>query len=62
MTTNQIKTEIQKVLDTVPETVLEDILKYLKNLADKPGDTITLSQNLRKILSEDKELLDRLAK
>ena len=62
MTTNQIKTEIQKVLDTVPETVLEDILKYLKNLADKPRDTITLSQNLRKILSEDKELLDRLAK
>jgi hypothetical protein len=62
MTTKQIKTEIQKVLDTVPEPVLEDILKYLKSLQGKPGDIINLSNNLKKVLEEDRELLEKLAR
>jgi hypothetical protein len=61
MTSNQIKTEIQKVLDTIPDVVLEDILKYLKSIQSKSSDTISLTQNLRKILNEDRELLERLA-
>ena len=61
MTAKQIKTEIQKVLDSVPEVILEDILKYLKTIQGKPSDTISLSQNIRKILNEDRELLERLA-
>lgn len=61
MTAKQIKTEIQKVLDSIPEVVLEDILKYLKSIQSKSPDTISLSQNMRKILSEDSELLERLA-
>ena len=28
----QVKTEIQKVLDKVPEEVLTDVLQYLKEL------------------------------
>ena len=62
MTAKQIKTEIQKVLDSVPEVVLEDILKYLQAIQNKSYDSISLSQNLRKILDEDRELLERLAK
>ena len=61
MTTKQIKSEIQKVLDAIPDTVLEDILEYLKSLQSKSSDSITLSHNMRKILSEDKELLEKLA-
>ena len=61
MTAKQIKTEIQKVLDSVPEVVLEDILKYLQTLQSKSPDSINLSQNISKILSEDRELLERLA-
>jgi hypothetical protein len=61
MTAKQIKTEIQKVLDSVPEMVLEDILNYLKTIQSKPSDAISLSQNIRKILNEDRELLEKLA-
>lgn len=62
MTANQIKTEIQKVLDTIPEVVLEDVLEYLKSIQNKSVDSIHLSRNLRKILMEDKALLEKLAK
>ncbi len=61
MTAKQIKSEIQKVLDSVPEVILEDILKYLQSIQNKSTDSISLSQNIRKILEEDRELLERLA-
>ncbi len=62
MTTKEIKSEIQKTLDNIPETVLQDILDYLKLIQGKSVDKIKLSKNLRDILTEDKELLERLAK
>jgi len=61
MTSVQIKQEIQKVLDQVPETVLQDILDFVKELQIQSPDQIKLTNNLRKILSEDKELLQKLA-
>ena len=61
MLSNQIKTEIQKVLDQVPESVLQDVLDFLKELQTKSADQIKLANNLRKILSEDRELLEKLA-
>jgi hypothetical protein len=61
MTSIEIKTEIQKVLDQVPENVLEDVLDFLKELQGKSTDQIKLANNLRKILSEDRELLEKLA-
>jgi mRNA-degrading endonuclease RelE of RelBE toxin-antitoxin system len=61
MTSIEIKTEIQKVLDQVPENVLQDILDFLKELQTKSVDDIKLANNLRKILSEDRELLEKLA-
>ena len=61
MTAKQIKIEIQKVLNSVPKVVLEDILKYLKTIQNKSPDSIHLSQNIRKILTEDRELLEKLA-
>jgi hypothetical protein len=62
MTTSEIKSEIQKTLDHIPESVLQDVLEYLKQIQGHAADTIKLTKNLRDILSEDKELLEKLAK
>jgi mRNA-degrading endonuclease RelE of RelBE toxin-antitoxin system len=61
MTKTLIKTEIQKVLDKIPEAILQDVLDFLKELQNQPGEKVKLTNNLRQILSEDKELLERLA-
>jgi hypothetical protein len=61
MTKTQLQTEIQKVLDSVPETILQDVLDFLKALQDQPEDKVRMTNNLRQILSEDKELLEKLA-
>lgn len=61
MTTKELKSRIQKALDKVPENVLEDILSYLEEIQGKPADKVIMSQRLRKILSEDKDLLEKLA-
>lgn len=61
MTKTQIQSEIQKVLDTVPESVLQDVLNFLKELQDQPAEKVRRTSDLRKILSEDKDLLEKLA-
>jgi len=62
MTTKEIKSEIQKSLDKVPENVLQDILDFLRKAENQPAERLSLMKDLRNILSEDKELLERLAK
>ena len=61
MSTQELKKEIQKVIDDVPETVLNDILEYLKQFQSLSKDKVGRIDNLKKILREDKELLQRLA-
>ncbi len=61
MTTEEIKSEIQKSLDNVPDSVLQDILDFLKQAEKQPTDKLNLTRNLRDILTEDKELLEKLA-
>ncbi len=61
MTSTEIKTEIQKVLDTVPEDALQNILLFLKNLEPKSTNQLTLTHHLQQILKEDQELLKKLA-
>ena len=61
MATKEIKEKINHVIDNIPEDVLEDVLIYLKSLTNKSKNKIHLSQNLSKILEEDKNLLERLA-
>ncbi len=62
MTTKEIKSEIEKALDGIPENVLQEILDYLKVIRSKSADKVKLTKNLRDILTEDKDLLERLAK
>jgi hypothetical protein len=61
MTAADLKYEINKAIDEVPESVLIDILDYLKQVKGTPKDKIDLTRHLRQILREDKELLQRLA-
>lgn len=62
MTTKDIKSEIQKSLDKVPESVLQDVLNFLKQVERQSAEKVNLTMNLKDILTEDKELLERLAK
>ena len=61
MTTVELKQEIHKAIDTVPDTVLVDIYEYLKQIQVSTSDKINLSRHLGQILREDNELLQRLA-
>ena len=58
MLKEEIKQEIGKVLDNFSETALMDLLAFLKELdfKNQPGNSL-----LYKILSEDEELLFKLA-
>jgi hypothetical protein len=62
MTTDEIKLEIQKSLGKVPESLLQDILDFLKKAENQPAERLSLLKDLRDILTEDKQLLERLAK
>lgn len=57
----ELKTEIQKALDKIPENILEDILSYLKEMQGKSRTEIDKVRHLKKILTEDRELLKKLA-
>ena len=61
MTTADLKYEITKAIDEAPESVLVDILDYLKQIKGSPKEKIDLSRQLGLIIREDKELLRRLA-
>jgi hypothetical protein len=61
MTTADLKFEIKKAIDEVPESVLVDILEYLNQIKTSPKDKIDLSLHLGLIIREDRELLKRLA-
>lgn len=61
MNKTDLKQEINKAIDNVPESVLVDILNYLKQIQETPIEKIDLSRNLGIILREDKDLLQRLA-
>jgi hypothetical protein len=61
MTITDLKKEIKKAIDEVPEYILIDILEYLNQIKKSPEEKINLSRNLGLIIRQDKELLERLA-
>ncbi len=62
MTTTQLKKEIHRLLDRVPDTVLQDLIDYLREAQKQTGEQAELSSYLKRIIHEDKELLEKLAK
>lgn len=61
MSKDQIKIEINKVLDQFPSTMLEELLRFLKKIENKNFLDLD-QQDIKKILTEDEDLLARLAK
>ena len=62
MSRQELKVAINEILDTTSDTVLTEVLEYLNSTKNNPKQKIVNSQNLKTILSEDKDLLDLLAK
>lgn len=62
MSKEEIKYEINKVLDLLPDNALQDLLSFLKALDQKSTTSILNTKALDKILAEDKDLLEKLAK
>ena len=60
MSKEQLKHEINKVLDQFSDSALEQLLSFLKQL--ESNNLISNSSDLTKILSEDKQLLEKLAR
>jgi hypothetical protein len=61
MSTQELKAQIQQLLDDVPEAALQDILDYLKAVKNHDSKDYDLAHNLKTILKEDQNLLKRLA-
>ena len=60
MSKDQIKYEINRVLDHFSDTALEELLVFLKKVEQRSPEGLNQA-HLHKILSEDEELLTRLA-
>ncbi len=60
MSKDQIKYEINRVLDHFSDAALEELLVFLKQLEQTSLHNVN-QEHLHKILTEDKELLTRLA-
>ena len=61
MSKEEIKSEINKILDTLPDKALEDLLSLLRSISDSQSRTFDTIAILSKILEEDNNLLKRLA-
>jgi hypothetical protein len=61
MSKDEIKYEINKVLDLLPDRALEDLLSFLKNIENHNSDIFLDKSRLQKILNEDIDLLQKLA-
>jgi hypothetical protein len=61
MSKDEIKSEINHVLDHLSNDALAELLSFLKQLEHRNSAGTINSSELQRILSEDRELLDRLA-
>ncbi len=61
MSKDEIKTEINKVLDQLPDKTLEAILQWLRKIEQKDPSFAVNEGILDKILREDAGLLHKLA-
>jgi hypothetical protein len=61
MSKEEIKYEINKVLDMLPDTALEQLLLYLKQQDAKDISEARIKEILKQIIDEDADLLLRLA-
>ena len=60
MTTTEIKKEIHKALEQVPENLFVDILDLLKEVQSEKSSKATWTSNFKKTLEDDSDLLHQL--
>ena len=58
---SQIRTEINQILQKLPEDQLKPILNYLQQVEKTTGDKVKTANLVKKIFEEDAELLKKLA-
>lgn len=58
----ELKQEIIQIVDRLPNAVLTDLLQQLRQIENLTQEKVCLSTNLKTILAEDRELLEKLAK
>ena len=61
MATIELKHEINEIVDKLPDEVLSDLLSYLRQIEKSNAANIQMTSNFRKILTEDRALLSKLA-
>ena len=58
----ELKQEITQIVNVLPNEVLGELLRYLRQVEKVSQKKMRLSLNLKTILTEDRELLEKLAK
>ena len=58
----ETKQEIVQIINKLPDEVLGELLRYLRQVEKTTAEKMRLSLNLNTILTEDRELLEKLAK
>lgn len=58
----ELTQEITQIVNTLPKDVLGEVLHYLRQVEKVSQEKMRLSLNLKTILTEDRELLEKLAK
>lgn len=61
MTKAEVKSQIEQILESLPEDHLEEVLSYLKILKKLSVGKVKRSSALIQIMREDREVLQRLA-
>ncbi len=61
MTALELRTEIHKAIDSIPENVLPEILDYLNTIQKSDFDKQQLDNFIDRVFKEDDNLLRRLA-
>ncbi len=57
----EYKQEIIQIVNTLPKEILGDLLQYLRQVEKVTQEKMRLSLHLKTILTEDQELLKKLA-
>jgi hypothetical protein len=61
MTAVEIKSEINRKLDNLPENSLAELLELINDLQEYPSVDITTVYQLKQIIAENRQLLEKLA-
>jgi hypothetical protein len=62
MKSQDLRTEINRLIQDVPDIFLEDILSYLRLIEKTSEQDLKALSDLNRIFKEDQELLEKLAK